>query len=129
MEYIYSDTNGVETKKTDIEFIKKIIKKPYENWLEGTGDSSIHINPTERIVFFKLKEGILLLYHPDYISPLIKKGVKPNILIHYVGGEPMEIPDICLCDEDIAFKIITHFIESKGELSKDYEWVDIFASI
>src|SRR5688572_27854151 len=99
MDYIYSDIDGVETKHADLNFIEEILEKPFEHWLSGTGDSAIQVKPTERLIFFKLQDGIFIMQHPEYLAPLIKPGAFPaSAITHHVGGEPMNIPGACLCD-------------------------------
>lgn len=129
MKYTFSDVNSVEIEKDDLNFLKDILKKPYQYWQEGTGDSSVHINNKERIIFFKTPQGVFIMQHPDYISPVIKSNKTPRAVTHYIGGEPMSIPDVCLCDEDKAFEILSKYIESNGELHLSYRWIDIYELI
>ncbi|MBL7746243.1 MAG: hypothetical protein JNM19_02345 [Chitinophagaceae bacterium] len=130
MEYIYADTDSVETKYTDLNFIKGVLQKPYQYWLSGTGDSAIQVKPEERLIFFKLRQGIFIMQHPDYLAPLIKPAARSaKAVTHHVGGEPMDVPDVCLCNEEVAFDIIKSYVESGGKMDAKYRWVDIYEYI
>ena len=124
MKYILTDNSGKEKKLTTIEELHSFLNKPYTYWQEGSGDSAIYICEEERIIFFKLKEGIFIMQHPDYIAPIISKIAAGNI-IHYVGGQEIKIPKKCLCNEKIAFQILSNYI-SKGTLLTTYQWCDIY---
>lgn len=124
MTYTYTDINGKENEYDDIFIIKDILKKPYEYWLGGGGDSAIHVNSEERLIFFKTVEGVFVMQHPDYLAPVINNE-SSDFIEHYVGGQKMEIPTLCICNEEVAFEIIEHYV-LEGKLHPDYSWVDIY---
>jgi hypothetical protein len=124
MKYTFSNVNGEQSEQIDMDFVKSILELPESYWLEGGGDCSINVNEEERLIFFKLKEGVFIMQHPDYLSPKIESKA-PTYLSHYIGGEEMQVPDICLCDKETAFEIIKSYITNQ-KLTEDYEWVDIF---
>lgn len=122
MHYIFSGNDGIDHEKTDLDFLREVLNYPFTYWMEGAGDSAVYVNARDRLIFFKMPEGVFIMQHPDYIAPVITKDKHPAALTHYVGGEPFEIPDVCLCDSNTAFKIISHYIQSTGELFPGYYW-------
>lgn len=122
MNYTLSDVEGRETVLTSTNELYEFIKQPFDYWLAGSGDSSVHIKPGERLVFFKLKEGVFIMQHPDYLSPVIAKDRTAKPLVHYVGGEAFEVPDICICSVQKAFAIIKYYIQTGGKLNPSYTW-------
>lgn len=124
--YTYSNNLGEEFTFENLSDLEEILKKPYQNWKEGSGDSSIDIGSDERLIFFKLEQGIFIMYMPDYISPKINADNSIEIFSHYVGGEEMKISNINLCDEPTALNIFKVFIEENGKLNDDFEWVDYY---
>lgn len=122
MKYTLSDIDGRETEQSGIHELHEFIKQPFDYWLEGSGDSSVHVKPEERLVFFKLKQGIFIMQHPDYLAPVIIKDRPAKRLVHYVSGEPFEVPDICICDTQKAFEIIRYYIQSGGKMDPAYTW-------
>lgn len=129
MNYTYSDVDGNETIHPDIGFVKEVLQRPYSYWLQNGGDSAIQVSSKERLIFFKLEQGVFIMQHPDYLSPVITLNKKAEAVVHYVGGEPMVVPDICLCDEATSFEIIGHYILSNGLLTPSYQWTDIYELI
>jgi hypothetical protein len=123
--YLFSDTNGDESQHNDPLFLKQLLAKPLTYWQQGTGDNAIQVKDDERLIFFKTEQGVFIMQHPDYLAPLIQKNkTNANPIIHYVGGEPMEIPPACMCDEQIAFEILKNYIVSGGMLDISYPWID-----
>jgi len=130
MNYQFINTDGEDIYCSSIDCIQEVISKPYEHWLSGTGDCAIQVKPEERLIFFKLQQGVFIMQHPDYLAPLIKPAALPaKAITHYVGGEPTDVPDVCLCNEETAFDIIKSYIESGGKLDAKYKWVDIYEYI
>lgn len=127
MEYVYIGIDSTETKQSSLDFIADIVNKPFEYWQQGSGDCAIQVKQDERLIFFKVEKGFCMMQHPDYLVPLIGQANSlSETITHYIGGEPMKIPIICLCDEDKALEILQHFILTNGELPPAYKWVDIY---
>jgi len=124
MKYTIIDNLGEEKKCTSIKELQVFLQQSYTYWLEGSGDSAIKINQQERLIFFKLKEGVFIMQHPDYLAPIIKKNAIGNI-VHYVGGQKMNIYKIYICEYEIALEILLNYI-TKRNLSNKYEWCDIY---
>jgi hypothetical protein len=123
MNYIYTDPSGVEHELSEVSQIENILNQPYEYWLVGAGDSAVQVNDEEFLIFFKTPKGVFIMQFPDYIFPLINAEIEGTIN-HYVGGEPMEIPLMAVCEKDVAFEIIKCYL-MKGELIEDYKWIDL----
>ncbi len=129
MIYTYTNYLGETLQFDSVESIKDIIDNtPFTEWEKGSGDASISIaDIDEQLIFFKVNSGVFIMQHPDYLAPIIKENYNNiNTIKHYVGGEPMSIPDVCVCSDDEAFKIIKNFIIHRL-LDKDYTWTDIYA--
>ncbi|MCX6318452.1 MAG: hypothetical protein NTW29_14265 [Bacteroidetes bacterium] len=125
MQFIFSDTEGHEALHTDTSFLLEVLSRPYTDWQSGTGDNAIQMKDDERLIFFKTEQGVFIMQHPDYLAPLIQKNnSNANPITHYVGGEPMEIPPACMCNEQIAFEILKNYIVSGGLPDKSYTWVE-----
>lgn len=124
MKYKYIDSNGNVLSNLSDNNLKNELAKSYHNWLLGSGDAAIESSNIDLLII-KVVEGIFIMLLSDYSSPLINSD-ETKVITHYVGGEPMDIPSNCICDEETAFKIIKYFIENNGKLSPDYQWVDIF---
>lgn len=124
INYTLTNNLGEEKECTSIENLRSFLNKPYTYWQEGTGDSAIYTCEKERIIFFKLKEGIFIMQHPDYLAPIISKTVAESV-IHYIGGQEISIPKKCLCSKKVAFQILSNYI-NKGILSNTYEWRDMY---
>lgn len=122
MRYIFSGSDGTDHEKTGLDFIKELLDYPPAYWQEGSGDCAVSVNSVDRLIFLKLPEGFFIMQHPDYRAPLIINDKIPAVLTHYVGGEPFEMPDVCLCDTATALKIISHYINTNGELYPGYYW-------
>lgn len=126
MEYTYGGPIEEDVKTDSIDFIKEIVKKPVTYWVQGGGDSSIELKENGSLVFFKTDQGFYIEHLPSATSPLVKPDYEEiKVVKHYVGGEPTEVPDICLCNDEVALKIFKYFIET-GKLNPDYKWVDIY---
>jgi len=126
MAFTYNDIFGNNEIKNDTAFIKQVLAQPYEYWLGGSGDSSIEINNEERLIFLKTNQGIFIMHHPDYIAPITIQ--KPNQYYeHYIGGQAMKIPSICLCDEDTAYHILKFYVTTNGILTEEFQWEDIYS--
>ena len=125
MKYTLSDIDGNETILKSTVELHEFIEQPFDYWLAGSGDTSIQIKPNEKLVFFKLKQGVFIMQHPDYLAPVIIKDGNARPLLHYVGGEPFELPDICLCNTQKAFEVINYYIQSGGKLDPTYTWEHI----
>ena len=124
MQYTYSNTLGEEITFQDIQKLKNILERPYDYWLEGTGETAIHINDNERMIFFKIKEGVFIMQHPDYLAP--KTNHREVIMYtHYVGGQEMYVPSTCISNETQAFDILCHYIQN-GKLPDEFLWIDFF---
>jgi hypothetical protein len=126
MNYILDSSPEGETKHTSLNFIKEFLKQDPVYWKTGSGDSSLLVIPNECLIFFKLPGGIFIQHLPSVTSPLIKKNKTAIPLTHYVGGDPMEVPDVCLCTETTAFQIFSYYIKNAGKLHPGYSWVDIY---
>lgn len=127
MKYIYSNNLGEEFIYENSEDLRAVLEKSYEYWQEGTGDTSIHINDNERLIFFKIEQGVFIMQHPDYLAPKINND--PVIVYeHFIGGQEFIIPSTCLCDEDQAFDILNSYIENE-ELPSTYTWIDFYDEI
>jgi hypothetical protein len=127
MDYVYIDIDSTETKQSSLDFTDDIIKKPFEYLQKGSGDCAIQIKHGERLIFFKVEKGFCMMQHPDYLVPLIEQANSPSgTITHYIGGEPMTIPIICLCAEAKALEILQYYILTNGELAPAYKWVDIY---
>jgi hypothetical protein len=125
MKFLFSDTDGNETIQQETSFLLQLLARPFTDWRSGTGDNAIQVKDDERLIFFKTEQGVFIMQHPDYLAPLIQKNnSNANPIIHYLGGEPMEIPPACMCDEQIAFEILKNYIVSGGMLDKSYPWID-----
>lgn len=129
MKYKYIDTNGNVINDLNDKLLKEEISKSYKLWLEGSGDAAIEFSNIIELIILKLEKGVFIMQLSDYTSPNINPNQETKVLTHYVGGEPMKIPSNCICDEEIAFKIIKYFIEKDGKLHPDYNWVDIYELI
>ncbi|WP_298901166.1 hypothetical protein [uncultured Psychroserpens sp.] len=123
MTYTYTNNFGEEAKFSDLNHLQDVLNKPYHSWEEGSGDSAIHIDDQQRLIFFKIKEGIFIMQHPDYLSPTINND-PISMHKHYVGGQEMSISSANLCHKTIAYQILKDFIET-GQLCDDYEWAEI----
>ena len=127
MKYIIDTVDNGQKVADNLDSIKEVLSKPPSYWNGGSGDSAINLlGKKDCLVFFKIDEGIYIENLPSSTAPLIKPNQEAKKVTHYVGGDPMDVPDICLCDEETAFKIISYFIENNGELLPDYDWVNIF---
>lgn len=127
MKYIIEDNYGDRKTHTSLQAIKEILKNPPSHWESGGGDSAINlIRNSACLIFFKIPEGIYIENLPQHTAPLFVAGQEAKPLTHYVGGEPMDVPDVCLCDEETAYAIMSYFVENGGALHPDYEWVNIY---
>lgn len=124
MKFKYIDPEGYEIESEDLSLIKKEFSRNYKEWINGSGDSSLEV-AGKTLIIFKLEKGIFIMQLSDYSAPLIHKNLQSNTISYYVGGEPMNIPDVCLGNEEIAYKIVSYFIKNKGKLLPDYKWIDI----
>ncbi len=124
MKYKLRDNLGRENLLKDISELKGFLSQPFENWMEGSGDSAITVKKDEQMIFFKIEQGVFLMQHPDYLSPLFDRDNDKSV-IHYVGGEPMIIPEKFLCSEEITIEILSRYIES-GTLHNAYQWLEIY---
>lgn len=128
MRYKYIDTEGNVIQDPSDNVLKKELSKNYKEWTIGSGDAAIESNITELIIL-KVEQGIFIMQLSDYTSPRIKPEEDAQVITHVVGGEPMDIPSVCLCDEEVAFEIIKYFIENEGGLYPEYQWMDIYSLI
>lgn len=124
MNYTLTNNLGEEKECISLKELQELLKQPFSYWQQGSGDSAIQINSQESLIFFKLKEGVFIMQHPDYLAPIITKASEGN-LVHYVGGQPMNIPKKCICNDEIALEIFSNYI-TKHTLSNKYEWYDIY---
>lgn len=125
MQYKYSSPIGLDVITDKLSFLEEVLKKPVTHWEQQAGDSGIFLEGENYLIFFKTPEGIFIEHFPSATSPLIREDFDTvKEITHYVGGEPMTVPDICLCSEAVALKVFKHFIET-GERIGDYKWVDI----
>jgi hypothetical protein len=127
MKYTYSNNLGEEITIENNDILEDILNKPYQDWTEGSGDSAIYCNNEQRLIFFKIKEGIFIMQHPDYLAPKINNN-SVEIFKHYVGGQEMLVPSTNLCDKQTALKIIKYYIE-ENKLSEEFVWVDYFGEL
>ena len=128
MEYYLDDCrNNSELLCKDYLPLSNLLNQNFEHWNFGSGDSCIRLyNADDGIIFFKTKYGIFIQDLSSMTAPLININESANTITHYVGGEPFDVPDICLVDEKEALKILCYSIENKGELHPEYNWVDIY---
>lgn len=124
MTYFLSNNTGEVLQLNQISELQKFIQQPYQYWKKGAGDSAVYLTEEERIIFFKLEQGVFLLLHPDYIAPIIKAD-KTDTFEHYVGGEAFNVKEKYLCDEDEAFDILSYYINN-GILPEVYQWEEVF---
>ena len=126
MRDTYGDTINADSEQTGLDFIRDVIIQPANYWKQGCGDSSIKLGVNNFLIFFKTEQGIFIQHLPTYNAPLIQTNyAQINTITHYCGGEPMDVPDICLCNEEVSLDIFKYFINT-GELYPEYKWVDIF---
>lgn len=126
MKFTYNDSCGPDIDIDNLASLSEILKKPFSHWARGGGDSSIELPGNNCLIFFKTEQGIFIQHLQTYTAPLIRTNYQAiQSVTHYVGGDPMEVPDICLCNEETALNIFEHFINT-GELTPDYKWVDIY---
>lgn len=125
MEYTFTDTEGNTSLVLDSSFLQQVLDLPYSHWQGGTGDSAIQVKDEEQLIFFKTAKGIFIMQHPDYLAPLFTNSdEQPIIFSHYIGGEPMDIPEACLCNEATALTILQNYIDNKELPATDFRWVD-----
>ena len=127
MRHIFSDNFGNDFEKNDVEYLKELLSQPFSKLSFGSGDFAISTNDQHRLVFFKLIEGIFIMYHPDYLAPKVHMQ-SFKILKHFVGGQEMEIPSSFLLNNHEAFVILSHYIQT-GNLHEKYQWTDFTEDI
>lgn len=128
MKYRYIDPKSNVVLDLSTDNLKIELNKSFKNWLLGSGDASIEGNIPELIII-KVKDGIFIMNLSDYSVPIISSDEQVTVIEHYVSGEPFMIPSISLCNEDTAFNILSHYIETNGELLNQFEWVDLYSII
>jgi hypothetical protein len=125
MKYVFADNSGIETTQVNLNIIQEILKQPVDYWKEGAGDCAVQVADDERLIFFKLKEGVFIMQHPDYLVPVTQKNKQALPLHHYVGGELFMVPSTSLCTSKQAYEIIRFYIETGGRLSDRYSWAEL----
>lgn len=128
--YTIIDNLGNEEQHENLADLEKFLAQPYEYWKGGTGDSAVQIREEERLIFFKVAQGIFIMQHPDYLIPIKEqnKNLDLVVLMHYVGGEEFKFPEIVVYNEETAFKILKCYIEN-GSLDNSFRWVDLYSII
>jgi hypothetical protein len=123
---IYTDVFNNQSEILNQESLREILEKNYDYWLQGSGTSSIEIG-LQNLTFFVLKAGIYIEHFPSTKAPLIDSDGKNKVSVftHYAGGEPTQVPNICLANINQAMEIFKFFIEN-GKLHNKFKWVDIF---
>lgn len=112
---------------TDLNALSNLLKEKCDHWDYGSGDSGIRLDENDDgLIFFKTPKGIFIEDLSSVMAPLIKDIEPANIVTHYVGGDPFDVPDICLMDEQTALCILSYAIENNGELHPKYKWVYIY---
>lgn len=66
--YTFVGTDGQEQQCTDLAPLKRYLALPSHHWTQNSGDSAIWVQANERLIFFKLTQGVFLLKHPNYAS-------------------------------------------------------------
>ncbi len=129
MKYYLTDYLGKKDEESNLETLRKMIKHiPFNEWKKGSGDCAINFPDTnEQLIFFKLKQGVFIMQHPDYLIPMTSDKInqKAKTLTHYIGGNEMSIPDNSLYNEEEAFEVLSAFAQHK-ELSSKYKWIDLY---
>ncbi|MGB0431687.1 MAG: hypothetical protein ACPGLV_14530 [Bacteroidia bacterium] len=123
---IYTDVFNNQSEILHQESLREILEKHHDYWLEGSGTSSIELG-LQSLTFFILKAGIYIEHYPSAKAPIIYSDGKNKVSVftHYAGGEPTDVPNICLANVNQAMEIFIFFIEY-GKLHNKFEWVDIF---
>jgi hypothetical protein len=128
MKAIFTGPTGLDVENPSTQFIKEILDQDKDFWLKGAGDAGINFEGTNnRLIFFYDEPyGFFIMYHPDYISPIVGDINNITTVYHNVGGQPMPVPSCCYISKEGAFEIIIHYLHNNGQLLNKYEWKDIY---
>jgi hypothetical protein len=128
MKYTIINNQSLEVECDKFSELENFLSQSYEYWNSGSGDSAIQINNDERLIFFKIKDGVFIMQSPDYLVPIAKninKNQKSDTLIHYVGGEKFKFPKSIVYDFNVALKILKSYIEHQKSNS-NIQWIDMY---
>lgn len=126
MAYILTDVSGDEHTLSNTSAIEAYLQKPADYWRSGTGECTISLSTQERLIFFKVPEGIFIIQHPDYLVPRYHNSTQKSVTLqHYLGGEFFLFSQAALHSEQQAFEILSSFINS-GKLEDRFNWTDLY---
>ncbi len=128
MHYLLSDHKfGDDFSCDTLQPLIGLLNEDHEHWKGGSGDSAVNLPGTnDTLIFFKTEQGIFIEDLTTVTAPVIDPGMEILSVTHYVGGDPMDVPNICLMNKEQAIRIITYFIENNGSLSPEYTWDYIY---
>ena len=124
----YRGPSGEKEDRPSLEFLRGIIfERGGEYWNEGGGDAGLWPLSGEPLIFFYVHpHGFYMSFLPDRDVEVVPYGGGSceEVVMQYVGGEPMRRPRACFISREQAWDVVQEFV-CHGRRSPRFNWVSI----